>query len=100
MSLSRLGLRAGEEIRFRRLDRGRWQPGSVRRLEADGSIGVVDANGALRSVASANVEVRVAGPRGAARWEPLLERAARTEQLDLLEPGPDAERSAQRGRSR
>ena len=98
MSLSRLGLCTGEEIRFRRLDRGRWQDGIIRRLEADGSIGVVDANGALRSVPAANVEVRAAGPRGAARWEPLLDRAARTEQLDLLQPDPP--RAVQRTRGR
>ena len=86
MTLGRLGLRPGEEIRFRRLDRGRWQVGSVRRLEADGSIGVVDANGALRSVPASNVEVKGAGARGGQKWEPLLDRAAREEQLDLLDP--------------
>ena len=86
MSLARLGLRAGEKIRFRRVDRGRWQPGSVRRVENDGSIAVVDANGALRAVPAGNVEVKAAGPRGAERWEPLLDRVARTEQLNLLDP--------------
>ena len=85
MTLARLGLRTGEEIRFRRLDRGRWQLGSVHRLESDGSIGVVDANGALRSVAPVNVEVKGAGARGAHKWEPLLDRAARSEQLGLLD---------------
>jgi len=85
MTLAHLGLRADENIRFRRLDRGRWQLGSVRRLEADGSIGVVDGNGALRSVAPHNVEVKGAGARGAQKWEPLLDRAARTQQLGLLD---------------
>ena len=85
MSLERLGLRPGERIRFRRPDRGRWQPGTARRVEPDGSIGVVDANGALRSVPAELVEVTAAGPRGAAMWEPLLARAARTEQLGLLD---------------
>jgi hypothetical protein len=30
------------------------------------------------------IEVRKPGPRGASGWEPLAERAGRTEQLDLL----------------
>src|SRR3954468_20953189 len=94
MSLAQLGLRAGESVRFRRLDRGRWQDGIIRRLEADGSIGVVDANGALRSVPPANVEVRVAGRRGGSQWAPLLTRAAQTEQLGLLDDAdkPDDQR--------
>ena len=86
-TLLELGLRAGEQVRFRRPDRTRWQIGSVRRVERDGSIGIVDANGASRSVPAANVEVKRSGSRGAAAWEPLLARAGRTEQLDLLADG-------------
>ena len=84
MTLAHLGLHAGEEVRFRRLDRGRWQRGIVRRLETDGSIGVVDGSGAIRSIRVTDIEVRAAGPRGASLWEPLESRAGRTEQLDLL----------------
>ena len=86
MSLERLGLRAGERVRFRRPDRSRWQPGIVRRLERDGSVGLVDADGAARAVPVDAVEVRCSGPRGRATWEPLVARAGRTEQLDLLDP--------------
>jgi hypothetical protein len=92
-SLDALGLREGEEIRFRRPDRKRWQTGFVRRLGADGSIGVTDANGASRSVAPALVEVRRIGPRGKPAWEPLLDRAGRTQQLELgTEPPPEKRR--------
>src|SRR5690349_6166484 len=99
MSLAQLGLRAGESVRFRRVDRGRWQDGIIRRLEADGSIGVVDANGALRSVPAANVEVRVPGRRGGSQWAPLLTRAAQTEQLGLLDdPGESAKKRPRRQR--
>src|SRR5436190_13986041 len=81
-----LGLRAGEQVRFRRPDRTRWQMGVVRRVERDGSIGIVDGNGASRSLPAAMVEVAKPGRRNA--WESVLERAARVEQLDLLTSAP------------
>ncbi len=78
-----LGLTAGEAVRFRR--RGsRWQAGTVARLERDGSIGIIDAKGASRAISVERVEVRCTGQRGRKGWEPLAERAARTEQLRLL----------------
>jgi hypothetical protein len=83
--LFRLGLRRGEKVRFRRPDRARWQTGEVRRRERDGSIGVVDGNGAARAIPVEHIEVRRSGPRGASGWEPLVERAARSEQLGLLD---------------
>ena len=104
MTLEGLGLRAGEQVRFRRPDRSRWQTGVVRRLERDGSVGLVDADGASRAIPVDAVEVRCTGRRGGAAWEPLLARAARTEQLDLLASAPvdaDADagdRSLSRGR--
>ena len=52
-------------------------------VERDGSIGVRDQKGASRALAIERLEVRATGPRGANMWEPLLERAARTEQLSL-----------------
>lgn len=81
----RLGLRVGERVRFQQADKSRWQTGVVRRIERDGSIGIVDDKGASRAVRVEHVEVRNTGPRGAAGWEPLAERAARTEQLSLLD---------------
>lgn len=82
--LVELGLRAGERVRFRRRDTGRWQQAVVERREADGSVGLRDANGAARAIPIERIEVRTAGPRGGAGWEPLAERAARIEQLRLL----------------
>ena len=84
-ALEQLGLRAGERVRFRRPDRSRWQDGVVLRLEKDGSLRVRDENGAARTIPLSHVEVRGRGPRGATTWEPLLERAGRTEQLGLFD---------------
>ncbi|MDZ7733068.1 MAG: hypothetical protein U5R31_08065 [Acidimicrobiia bacterium] len=83
MSLGRLGLRRGDRVRFRRRDGERWKAGVVERLEADGSIGLRDGRGAWRAIPVELVEVRAEGPRGGDRWEPVTERAARTEQLHL-----------------
>jgi len=71
-------------VRFRRPDRSRWQLGKVAGRERDGSIGITDTNGAARAIPLHLVEVRSTGPRGARAWEPLLDRATRTEQLSFL----------------
>jgi hypothetical protein len=82
--LATLGLEPGAPVRFRRRGGERWKEGTVARREADGSLGVRDAKGALRALPLSLVEVRTTGPRGGVVWEPLPERAARTEQLDLF----------------
>ena len=79
-----LGLTAGEPVRWRSAEAGRWRTGRVTRRERDGSIGVTDARGASRSLPVERLEVRRAGRRGSQGWEPLEERAARCEQLKLL----------------
>ena len=84
LAVERLGLRVGEGVRFRRADRARWQDGVVVGVERDGSLGVRDQAGASRAVPLADVLVRGQGRRGARTWEPLLSRAARTEQLPLF----------------
>lgn len=84
MSLEQLGLKPGERVRFRRRPDERWREGAAVALERDGSLGVRDAKGASRAIPLELVEVRATGPRGAARWEPLLDRAARSEQLRLI----------------
>jgi hypothetical protein len=56
----------------------------VARRERDGSVGVTDRRGMARSLAVDRLEVACTGRRGARRWEPLSERAARSEQLRLL----------------
>lgn len=84
MSLEELGLRPGEKVRFRRQPDERWREGTAVARERDGSIGIRDGKGASRAIPIELVEVRMTGPRGAARWEPLADRAARTEQLRLM----------------
>jgi len=84
IDVERLGLRLGEAVRFRRVDRSRWQDGVVVGVERDGSLGVRDQSGASRAVPLADVLVRASGRRGARTWEPLLSRASRAEQLPLF----------------
>jgi len=82
--LAELGLREGSRVRFRRREGERWKEGTVVRRESDGSLGVRDGKGALRALGLDLVEVRDTGPRGGVVWEPLAERAARSEQMKLL----------------
>ena len=82
--LAELGLAGGQAVRFRRRDSQRWQEGTVARREGDGSLGIRDSKGALRALPLEAVEVRARGPRGGVVWEPVTERAARTEQMKLL----------------
>ena len=82
--LAALGLERGMRVRFRRRDGERWKNGTVERVEKDGSLGLRDGRGAARAIPIALVEVETRGPRGARTWEPVAERAARTEQMKLL----------------
>lgn len=82
--LAILGLGPGDPVRWRSGAGGRWLSGKVTRRERDGSVGVTDARGAWRSLPVDRLEVRCAGPRGGAGWEPLTERMSRCEQLTLL----------------
>ena len=84
LELARLALGVGEKIRFLRADRSRWQDGVVVGVERDGSLGIRDRKGGSRSVPLEHVLVRAEGSRGGLHWEPLLDRAARTEQLELF----------------
>jgi hypothetical protein len=79
-----LGICAGEAVRWRTAAAGRWHHGVVGRRERDGSVGVTDTNGAARSIAVDRLEVTCRGARGARTWEPLTQRASRSEQLSLL----------------
>ena len=81
--LAALGIAPGDRVRFRR-GGGRWKEAVVERREKDGSVGLRDGKGSSRSIPVDHLEVRTSGPRGAARWEPLAARAARTEQMKLL----------------
>jgi hypothetical protein len=84
LEVERLGVRVGEKVRFLRADRVRWQDGVVVGVERDGSLGIRDTKGASRAVPLGDVLVRAEGVRGGRHWEPLLDRAARTEQLELF----------------
>jgi len=82
--LGALGIAPGDRVRFRRRDSERWKEAVVERRERDGSVGLRDQKGAARSIGVELIEVRDQGPRGGVVWEPLPDRAARTEQLKLL----------------
>lgn len=84
VGLAELGLRAGDEVRFRRTDDERWKTATVERRERDGSVGLRDGKGAARAIAIELIEVKGLGKRGGVVWEPLAERVARDEQLRLL----------------
>jgi hypothetical protein len=83
-SMARLGLRAGEPIRFRRHDRGRWIVGRVSGIAADGSITLRDPDGSARSLRADRVEIRRPGSRGRLRWRVVSEVAITWEQLELF----------------
>ena len=82
--LDRLGLRAGEAIRFRRGERGRWIVGRVAGIAADGSITLHDPDGSARSMRPERVEVRRPGARGRLRWRIVSDVATTWEQLELF----------------
>jgi hypothetical protein len=79
-----LGICVGEAVRWRTAAAGRWHHGLVRYRERDGSVGVTDADGAARSIPVDRLEVTSRGARGGRTWEPLTQRASRSEQLSLL----------------
>jgi hypothetical protein len=80
-----LGLAPDDRVRWRDRRSSRWREGRVVGRERDGSVGVRDDRGASRALLPERLEVRGRGPRGGVVWEPVPERAARTEQLDLWE---------------
>lgn len=82
--LDRVGLRAGEQVRFRRRTGARWTPATAERLERDGSVGLRDPKGSAVAIPVERIEVRAEGPRGGLGWEPLADRLARSHQLRLL----------------
>ena len=81
--LEALGLTMGDRVRWRERPGARWSEGRVIGRERDGSVGVRDGRGASRALVAERLEVRVPGPRGGRSWEPVADRAARTEQLTL-----------------
>ena len=90
--LAGLGLAVGDRVRWRHRGAARWREGRVVGRERDGSVGVRDGRGASRALRHDRLEVAVRGPRGGATWEPVADRAARTEQLGLW--GREGDRGA------
>ena len=84
-TLEELGLRAGERVRWQPAPGRQHVEGVVTGRERDGSIGVRDPQGRARAFVVERLEVRGRGPRGATRWEPLVDRVRRTEQRSLFE---------------
>lgn len=82
-ALAALGLVPGDRVRWRARPGARWREGRVEGLERDGSIAVRDERGASRALRQERLEVAGRGPRGAATWEPVVDRAGRSEQLAL-----------------
>ena len=83
-TLNAVGLRLGEQIRFRRNGAGRWLVGKVARIEPDGSITLHDPDGAARSLRPERVQVRRPGTRGRLVWKTVSDVAVTWEQLDLF----------------
>jgi hypothetical protein len=87
-ALAALGLVAGDRVRWRERASSRWREGRVEGRERDGSVSVRDGRGASRALRHDRLEVAGRGPRGGAVWEPVADRAARTEQLPLWAGAP------------
>jgi hypothetical protein len=82
--LEQVGLRAGEVVRFRRGDAGRWMQGRIAGVNADGSITLHDEHqGAARSLRADRLEVRRPGSRGRLTWQNVGVVAITWEQLSL-----------------
>jgi hypothetical protein len=81
--LEKIGLKAGEPVRFRRGETGRWVHGRVSRVNADGSITLHDIDGAARSLRPDRLEVRRPGSRGRLSWQNIEDVAITWEQLSL-----------------
>jgi hypothetical protein len=94
--LAHLRLTAGEPVRFRKVEGGRWLPGKMSGVAADGSITIHDANGAARSLRPERVEVRRPGSRGRLTWQRVSDVAVTWEQLELWRDPPAAKPTRRR----
>ena len=93
-ALARLGLHAGEPIRFRRNNKGRWIVGKVFAIAMDGSVTLHDPDGSARSLRPEFVEVRRPGSRGRLRWSLVSDVAVTWEQLELFDESPSIDLGA------
>lgn len=81
--LPRLGLRAGEAVRFRKHDAGRWVTGRLAGVASDGSLTLHDADGSARSLRPERLQVRRPGRHGRLTWHDVTSVATTWEQLEL-----------------
>ena len=80
-----LGLRRGEQIRFKKSgDNSRWTMGKIHALEKDGSITIHDANGAARSLRPERIEIRQRSPRGQLKWCNLADALTSAREISLF----------------
>jgi hypothetical protein len=83
-TLTRLGLRPGEPVRFRKNDNGRWISGKISAINTDGSITLHDVpQGAARSLRADRLEVRRPSRHGRLTWQNVGVVAVTWEQLSL-----------------
>lgn len=82
-SLSDLGLAPGQTVRFRRHAGEHWSYARVVGRERDGSVGLVDGNGASRAIPVDRIEVRAPRRRTRHQWVALGDRAGAGAQLSL-----------------
>ena len=83
--LEQVGLRAGEAVRFRRGDAGRWSSGRIAGINPDGSITLFDIpQGAARSLRADRLEVRRPTGHGRLTWQNVGIVAITWEQLRLF----------------
>lgn len=83
-------------MRFRKAESGRWLPGRMSSVAADGSITIHDTNGAARSLRPERVEVRRPGSRGRLTWQRVSDVAVTWEQLELWAVGPSSKATRRR----
>jgi hypothetical protein len=82
--LERVGLKAGEPVRFRRGGNGRWVEGRIYGINPDGSITLHEVPlGAARSLRPDRLEVRRPTGRGRLAWQNVGLVAITWEQLSL-----------------
>jgi hypothetical protein len=94
--MAQLRLTNGEPVRFRKAEGGRWLPGKMSGVAADGSITIHDANGAARSLRPERVEVRRPGGRGRLTWQRVSDVAITWEQLALWGDAPASKAARKR----
>jgi hypothetical protein len=95
-TLAHLRLTTGEPVRFRKAESGRWLPGKMSGVAADGSVTIHDENGAARSLRPERVEVRRPGSRGRLTWQRVSDVAVTWEQLELWTEHPGSKRTKRR----